>query len=233
MPVAIQTSSTTNWSTGNGTLTKPTGVVDGDLLILAVGGDLAASEDITYTVPAGFTQLLANTRSHATNAGTNLQVWYRIASSEPANYTITPSANNLTGASMLRIDGHDGTDPFDVSSITGFDNSTEPKIPSITTTVNDCLIIGIVEWDQSKTLTTIPSGWTAQYHIDVSGLDQHCIYKTLATAGATGDAQYDVSAAAPYVSAAISVQPPQTAGGAGADWPIFTGSKFRGWRYTS
>ena len=208
MAVAIQTSATTNWSTGNGTLTKPTGTVDNDLLILAVGGDLAASESITYTAPAGFTELLALTRSHATNAGTNLQVWYKVASSEGANYTITPSADNLTGASMLRIDGQHASTPFDVSSITAFDDNTEAKIPSITTTVDNCLIIGISQWDQSKTLTTLPSGWTQQFHIDVSGLDQNGIYKTLATAGATGVAQYNLSAAAPYVSAAISVQPP-------------------------
>lgn len=211
MAVAIQASATASLSTSPITVAKPTGTVDGNLLILAVSGDLAASEDITYTPPAGWTQLLANTRSHATNAGTNLQIWYKTASSEPADYAITLSAANLTGAAILRIDGHDTADAFDVSSITGFDDATEPKIPSITTTVANCLAIGITAWDQSKTLTTIPAGWTAQYHIDVSGLDQHSIYKTQATAGATGVAQYDVSAAAPYVSAVIAVQPPSGA----------------------
>ena len=207
MAVAIQTSTKTNWSSGDGTITVPTGTVDGDLLLLFIGGDMAASEDHTYTV-TGWTVLLVDTRSHASNAGVDHTVLYRIAASEPANYTIDIDSDNLTGAVMLRIDGFQSGDPFDISSITAFDDSTEAKIPSITTSVDNCLIIGGGNWDQSKTITSLPSGWTQREHVDVSGLDLNVIYKTLASAGASGVAQYDLSAAAPYVSSAIAVQPP-------------------------
>lgn len=203
-----RTSTTTTWSFGDGTIAVPASTVNGDLLILAVGGDLSASEDHTYTV-TGFTSLLADTRSHASNAGVDLQVFYRIASSEPANYTVDIDSDNLSGATMIRIDGQDAADGFDVSLITPYDNSTEAKIPSITTTVAECLIIGIVSWDASKTLTSVPAGTTAIAHVDVSGYDQHSIHFNQASAGATGVKQYDLSSASPHVGAAIAVQPTQ------------------------
>jgi hypothetical protein len=210
MAVAYQTSTKVSWSSGDGTIAVPPGTVDGDLLLLFVGGDLGASENHTYTV-TGWNELLTLTRSHATNAGVDLKVFYRIASSEPASYVIDIDSDNLSGAVMVRIDGHDGSDPFDASSITGFDDGTEAKISSINTTVANTLAIGIVSWDQSKTQTTIPADWTEAQHVDVSGFDLSVIYRAYAATGATGVAQYDLSSAAPYVSGIVIVQPPQGA----------------------
>lgn len=211
MPAPVfRTANTASGSSGAVAVNKPTGTVDGDLLILAASGDLSASENLSFTPPDGsWTELLANTRSHATNAGNNLQVWWKIASSEPASYSVTPDHSNLMAVCVARFDGHDGTDPFDTINITGFDTGTEAKIQSINTTVANCLIFGITTWDQSKTLNSIPGSTTQAYHLDVSGHDQHAIYFEKATAGATGDQQYDLSSSAPYVSAAIAIQPSQ------------------------
>ena len=129
MAVAIQSSSTVSWSSGDGTLGVPTGTVDGNLIVIAVGGDLGASEDHTYTI-TGFSTLLADTRSHASNAGTDLQLFYKIASGEGASWTVDIDSDNLTGATALRIDGFDSADPFDATSIVGYDDSTEAKVPS-------------------------------------------------------------------------------------------------------
>lgn len=211
MAVAVQTSTKTNWSSGDGTLNVPTGTVDGDILLLFVGGDMSASEDHTYLV-SGFTSLLADTRSHASNAGVDLQGFYRVASSEPASYTVDINSDNLSGAIMVRIDGQDTSDAFDASVITGFDDGTEAKIPSITTTVANTIVIGAVSWDQSKTQTTLPTGWTEIQHVDVSGYDLSVIYKAYAATGATGVAQYDLSSASPHVAGAVAVQPPQAGG---------------------
>ena len=44
MAVVVQASTKVTWSSGDGTLNKPTGTVDGDLILIFVGGDLGASE---------------------------------------------------------------------------------------------------------------------------------------------------------------------------------------------
>lgn len=206
MAVAVQTSSKVTWSSGDGTLNKPTGTVDGDLILIFVGGDLGSSESHTYSV-SGFATLCALTRSHASNAGTDLIVFWKIASSEPASWTVDIDSDNLSQAVALRIDGHDPADPFDITGITGYDNSTEAKIPSVVTTVANTLVIGGVTWDASKTLTAVPTDWTAVEHADTSGADLHVIKRAYAGTGATGVAQYDLSSASPHVGAAIAVQP--------------------------
>jgi hypothetical protein len=203
----VQTTATDSGSSSPLTVSVPSGTSNGDLLLLVVGADLNASETSEYTVHENWTELLAKTRSHASNAGCNLQVWYKTASSEPASYDVGLDHGNLTGASIIRIDGHDSGDPFSVSQITAYDDSTEGKVPSVTTDRDDCLIVAICQWDQSKTLNSVPSGWSEVLHIDVSGLDQHVIQKDLASQGATGVGQYDLSSDSPHVGATIAVQP--------------------------
>lgn len=208
MAVAVRASSKVTWSTGDGTLTKPTGTVDGDLILIFVGGDLAASENHTYLI-TGFATLCTLTRSSASGAGTDLIVFWKIASGEGASWVVDIDSDNLTQAVAISLTGHDSADPFDVTQITGYDDATEAKIPSATTTVVNTLAIGGVTWDASKTLTTVPANWTQIEHADVSGADLHTIQRAYAATGATGVAQYDVSAAAPHVGAVVVVQPPQ------------------------
>jgi RHS repeat-associated protein len=205
----VQSSTSGSVSTGALTLNKPTGTVDGDLLIMTASADLSASEDVTYAIPSGWTQLLANTRSDASSAGNNLQVWYKIASSEPANYSITPDHSNLIGGSITRITGHDASSPIDVSNVTA-SATGEASAPSVTTTGDNRQVLRIATWDQSKTINTIPGGHTQSYHVDVSGHDNWGGYKTQATAGSTGVAQFDLSSGAPYVGFTVAIKPVST-----------------------
>jgi len=202
----VRASNSGSVSTGALTLTKPTGTVNGDLLIITASADLSASENVTYTIPAGWTQLLPLTRSDATSAGNNLQVWYKVASLEPSDYTITPDHSNLIGGSIIRIDGQASSSPIDIggvnASLTG-----EASAPSVTTTVNNDLVLRLVTWDQSKTLNAIPSGHTQIYRVDVSGHDNWGGHKEQATAGITGVAQFDLSSGAPYVGYTVTIRP--------------------------
>jgi hypothetical protein len=71
---------------GNLTINKPAGTVDGDLMVAFVGGDGANS--ITWTGPAGWTE--------AIDAGSKpgIAVYYKTASSEGSSYTF----NQATGS---------------------------------------------------------------------------------------------------------------------------------------
>lgn len=188
----------------------PSGTRDDDLLILTASHDLGSSDNFTFSVDASFTPLLAHTRSSPSGEGVNMQVWYKIASSEPASYTVTSSnAEPLISVSMIRAAGHDSTTPFNVSTIVGYNDGTEAKVPSVTTTVDACRVLGLVAWDQSKTLNAIPAGWTQIFHHQPASHDQHGIQKSQPTAGATGVAQFDLSSASPHVGAVIAIQPLQ------------------------
>lgn len=213
--LVVRSSSSGSISTGALTLAKPSGTVDGDLLVMTASADLSDAETLTYTVAAGWTQLLANTRSDATSAGNNLQVWYKIANSEPANYTITPDHSNLIAGSILRIDGHNTISPIDVSNVTA-SLTGEASAPAVTTTVNNDLVLRLVTWDQSKTINAIPSGHTQSYYVDVSGHDNWGGYKEQASAGSTGLAQFDLSGGAPYVGFTVAIKPQGSGGGSSA-----------------
>lgn len=207
----VRSVSTGSVSSGALNLTKPTGTANGDLLVMTASGDLSTDEQLSYVVDAGWTQLLQPTRSDASSAGNNLQIWYKIASNEPATYAITPDHSNLIGGSIMRIDGHDATSPIGVSNVTA-SLTGEALMPSVTTTTDNNLLLRLATWDQSKTLNAIPSGHTASYHVDVNGHDNWGGFKEQATAGSSGVAQFDLSSGAPYVGFTVAINPQTTSG---------------------
>lgn len=209
----VHSSTSGTVASGNLTLTKPTGTTTGDLLVMTASADLDASENVTYTIPSDWTQLLANTRSDAASAGNNLQVWYKQAgSSEPSDYTITPDHSNRIGGSITRITGHDTANPIDVQAVTA-SLTGEASAPSVTTTVANTQLLRIATWDQSRSLVTNPIGHTQAYSVDVSGHDNWGVYKEQATAGATGTAQWDLSGSSPYVGFTVAIKPSASGGG--------------------
>lgn len=114
---------------------KPTGTVDGDLLI-AVG---CCSVSDTITAPAGWTQLAASQAAYS-------KAWWKIASGEPANYTWLVSG--ALAASVVSIDrwtGHDPTTPIDVASgTTTVGGSLDIVIPSVSPSGSDNALAQIV-----------------------------------------------------------------------------------------
>ena len=202
---------------GSGTsrvVNVPAGTTDGDQLLLIASCDLGASQNVTFSVSSAWDELLPLTRSSVSAAGANLQVWTKVADSEPSSYTVTLSTSRGAIAAIVRVSGQDLEDAFDAISIVPFSDGTEAKIPSITTETNDCLVIGLSSWDESKTWNGVaPAGWSVGYNADHTTVgvshDQAGVYKTQATAGATGVGQLELSAASPHVSAAIAIRPPQ------------------------
>lgn len=84
---------------------KPSGTVDGDLLLMFCNKGNASGSD---TLPAGWTlvstQATTSIRSHC--------LW-KIASSEPADYTVSSSSGSARWVShILRISGADATTPI-------------------------------------------------------------------------------------------------------------------------
>lgn len=209
-----ETDSSTSASGTSVTVTAPTGIADDDILASGASTDHSAAggSSTTYTFPSGFSDSGAGKlTTAASDVGISLQVQYKLASSESGNYTINQTLNRLMGGSVARISGCDTSDPIDVTaSSTG--ESSEPTVPAITTTVDNCLVLAFVTWDQSKGLVSGPTGWTLGEHLDVSGHDQLIYYQEKATAGTISAEAIDISSGTDWGIVVVAFQEPQAAG---------------------
>jgi len=141
--VVFISDSSVNYATRtNTTITAPTGIQDGDdLLIIFEDGALNAAP--VPTPPAGFAILpgFPLTRADTTIFTVDTYAWIKIAAAEPANYTIT-HANASSNAWMMAAFGADlitPVDPGEISTATGL--GATATAPGITTAINNSLIV--------------------------------------------------------------------------------------------
>jgi hypothetical protein len=139
---------------GDPTVTKPTGTVDGNLLIaytIATAGN-------TITAPAGG----ATWNLHAVSLGVNARLWWKIASGEPANYTFVNSGAGNSQVVVVRVTNFNAANPIDVAS--GFSGTGTLVIPSVTPTGPDRLLLQLVAKNSNTTFTgpgTATERWDA------------------------------------------------------------------------
>lgn len=109
---AYQSSSSANNGSGSTSIvgSKPTGTVDGDLLVASIGiyGDVNIS-----AVPSGWTLATSDTTS-GTGEPTGY-MYYKVASSEPTTWTWTLATSIRATITVVRIDGQASTSPLDIS----------------------------------------------------------------------------------------------------------------------
>lgn len=134
-------------SSSTATITKPAGVVDGDVLIAYTVNLTGAA----ITTPAGW----VNISSQVSGVDLRLQCDRRVAAGEPANYTFTGAAQGIIAAYI----GVDNTTPVDVSSLDGGGGAGNPTAASLTTTAgNEMLVAGAA--DAVNVTFTAPTGMT-------------------------------------------------------------------------
>lgn len=92
------------------TTTKPTSTANGDLLIAHVS---LSRDNVTATAPTGWT-LLTQISAGTANTFQYVKTWlyYKIAASEPANYTWNFSGGISGSVTITRITGHDSIAPI-------------------------------------------------------------------------------------------------------------------------
>lgn len=204
----------------NTTLTAPAGIVDGDMLLIFF--DIAsASAPPTPTPPAGFTNISGTSYQIAMTTGSfnvNLWVWYKVASSESGNYTITHSSSTTQGY-MEVVQGVSGDAPTrTVNQGTG---ATATAL-TITTSVDDSLVIFFTsDWGDNANNLACPTGTTPTFTEHYDAVLMHACDGPLATAGATGNKTASVHQAAALPWGAMLVQVPASGGGA-APTPMLT-----------
>ena len=126
--------------------------IEGDLLIATVATE--KSETISAPAGEGWTQL-----SHGTGDGqVTVGVWAKLAgASESPVHIFTWGSNEEAYGWIMRFTGHDPSNPIDVMAEQGGGATWNPPSPSVTTTVNNAMILRIGGFDH-KDVTTDDSG---------------------------------------------------------------------------
>lgn len=193
MPVVWHSFAAASRTLGNDpVITKPSGTVDGDLLVCVFG---ASSGTVAAPVGGGWTE-------HPASLLANSKLFWKIASGEPADYTFTATGTANSIGVISRYSGHDPSNPIDVAS--GVVGGGAMVIPSVTTTKPGRFLAQMVAKLTNNTTFTEPG--TAAERFDANGFagGQGTVAggdEIVAAAGATGTRTWTPAAGASGASA--------------------------------
>lgn len=205
MPIPVIETSTQNEGTdiANLTLTKPSGVVSGNtLLIICMNENTGASEGFgAITSETGWTQIF--NEGNATSDSYVAAYWRESDGADDATVDVPLVTTQSGGGFYLRVSGADTADLINIIG-TFNDNggSTTPiTAASVTTDAADCLVFGCFTFDggDGGTISTSGTGWPTavddQYDIGTnSGSQGAYVTKELASASASSAVTFSASA---------------------------------------
>jgi hypothetical protein len=165
--------------TNGTTVSRPSGVVSGDLLLATLEVD---ADPATVSAPAGWTKLLDTVAAPGTGNAFHTQVWWKLAgASEPASYSWTVGGGPWVDIGLQAYSNVSQTSPIDVSGGRDAGTTAAPTTPAVTTSGPNELVVALfVNFDSGS--WTAGSGMTKRYDFD-SNEAQDALQ---ATAGSTG-----------------------------------------------
>ena len=183
-------SATTYGSRTNTTCTAPAGIQNGDVLLLVF--DVAAATNApSPTAPSGFAAVAGTWPIDLRDLGFNVDVyvWYKVASGESGNYTVTHSAAS-SQCYIKAVSGGSSSQPASTTN-SNTEGSTTTAL-SITPSGNDALVMFVSsDWGDTANALSPPSGTTPTFTERLDpGTTSGILYVAdgvLGTAGATGD----------------------------------------------
>ena len=213
MALPVLESHTKNNAVGSAsiTLTKPAGVVSGDLLLLIVGNDSTSSTDEWDDDLAGYT-LMFEVGTSTTD--THLAVFRRIADgTEAATIDVPSTSTRDNWGFFLRISGVDQTTPIDVlGTASGVADAASVTVAAVTTTVADCLGLVVCSYDGGdSTFTVSTNSWTKTDEefagTDASSGSGLFGQKDIASAGSSGSCLIEFSVSDGSVVNMFAIRP--------------------------
>ena len=190
------------------TITKPTGVVDNDILVCFAYFE----SDAAITPPSGWTQKLLN-EQNAGGEDHRLYCWWHRAASDGASYAWSWTGSVFRDFSIHAFSGAlTSGDPFQQTNtaIAGASSATTPAV-SLTTTTADTTLLWAGSNFNSNAWNTDPTGFTALYDASYG----RCFYKAQATAGASGSITCTNNVAGFQTAMLLSLASIAEAGGGG------------------
>ena len=180
---------------------------DGDLLLAIISKD----DDDAITNPTGWTTVTDATVG-ITPDSNRLHVAYRIASSEGTDpsYTFTADSEQWCAA-IYHYRNADTSSPVNVAgNSTG--SSTSPTSPSITPTVDGCIILAGFACDEDNVPLTVDTGLHQHTSINSESNDAGACglaigYKSQTTAQSTGTFTHSQSTAVNWAAFTIAIAP--------------------------
>lgn len=221
MAIAVGSVSNTplHGSRTNTTITAPTGITNGDLLVAVLFvGHASALPLLTVTPPTGWTEV-ANSPSGVDAPDpyeVSIRVYTKPASGESGDYTFTHAAAETQGY-MYRLTGASTSTPVDATpaaAVWSSLNGQTTTYGSVTTVTNGCfLIFAEADWDGPGSGTV--SGTTPSIAVRRAGTVTWLGDGTQTTAGATSSrtrANGNASVQARWASIVVPIRP-ATGGG--------------------
>lgn len=179
-------------------ITKPTGTADGDLLVfvgVCGAGQTISKPDASWT-------------THANSLGGQAPLFYKIASSEPANYTFVVSGSVSSVGQIARISGNHASTPID-DARGAFATSGNLVPASVTSSGANRLLFGMACKLTVSATFTHPGTMTERY--DTTVTTQNVSYEgadEIVGSGATGTRTWTPSAGtSPGVAYMMAVAP--------------------------
>lgn len=157
-------------------ISKPTGVADGDILILLLYWE-AVPPDLS--LPSGFAEVVTG----GYGSVSKLAAYWKRASSEGSTYTTSWTGSVFNVSMMAAFSGcRESGSAIDVSAAGTGANASSITYPSVTTTVADTMLVlvGASYWGSENA----PSGFSTA--IGSGGGSGAIFYKSLAATGSTG-----------------------------------------------
>lgn len=195
----ISSSQATGNSTGV-TISKPTGVVQNDVMIAAIHVGWCNSGS-AVTAPAGWTLInsTSNTGSGCGSGNTTIQLatFYKVAGpGEPVSYTFTGSTNQFYVGGIVAYSGVNTISPINVSSNNGAQDACNNIVANGVTTTTLCTrLVGVFFCSVNNSLNNIVPPNSMTERVDVGTTGNHpwgnenleISDELMSTVGATGN----------------------------------------------
>lgn len=178
----ISSSSTSNAASTSIVVPAPANLQDGDVMITCIDSNDGPS---AITTLAGWTQINKVTTANG-NISAEMATYYKVASSESGNYTWTTASSTRNSAALSVFRGVKTTAVVNTSAAQTTASSATQTAPTITPTVDNCMLVFCVSSDATGAYTyTPPTGYTEAVDIG-SASAMEIAYKLQTTAAATG-----------------------------------------------
>lgn len=194
-------------------LSAPTRVVPGDLLLAAVATDKDTSGTMKPP-PDGWHELtLVGVPDPVTQDGVTLGVWaHTVSAGDAPTHTWTWSGNETAMGWIIAIHNTDPTEPYNSVGIacdTGF--SSTPVAPTATASADNSLVLRIVTADGDFIAEEDVSGLTGYREVwsrnSGNFLSMACGYKNAFPVGDVGTAMFALNGSDDYVTSTVVIRP--------------------------
>ncbi len=180
---------------------KPTGTAQDDFMIALLVSTIASDTDgsTMSSAPSGWTN--EHDYIQSATSGQHVYIYWKVAgASEPSSYTWTWTSSCGWVAQITTFRGVNTTSPIHVEGTVNQESSSSPMSPSVTTTVDNCMIwlYDMCDDDDVPASGGAPSGttWIDQTEIAIpgDGIGISTAYFVQPSAGATGNKDWTLDA---------------------------------------